>query len=167
MKTALLIASLVFAAPASANGIDMMWSYDNAKPAPAKTYRHTVSAPKKAKPSKKKRKTYAKKAAPKSSGTAVMAAEYRTEQVMKCLPAVRVVGSQDIRETAAEDSARKAWAEAVRWAHGEAYMDISNAKDYQRRCSRSSIGEVVGQVFERCEIVATPCRPGMVSGGAK
>jgi len=165
MKTALLIASLVFVSPASAMET-CCWQYDNAKPAPV--IKHHVSQPKKTKTTKPKRKkTYAKKAAPKSSGTAVMAAEYRAEEVTHCVRPVKVVGSQDVRETAAEDSAKKAWAEEVRWAHGEAFMDIQNAKDYASRCSRSSIGEIAGQTFSRCEIVATPCRPGMVKGATR
>lgn len=85
----------------------------------------------------------------------------------KCLEPVRVVGSQDIREDAAEDSARKGWSEMVRWESGEAFMNIDNAVDYQKRCSRSSIGEALGQVLNRCEIIAKPCRPGLVEKGAR
>ena len=81
---------------------------------------------------------------------------------LKCLEPVRVVGSQDIREDAAEESARKAWAEIVRWDSGEAFMNIENATGYKRRCGRSSIGEALGQVLNRCEITAAPCRPEMV-----
>ena len=86
---------------------------------------------------------------------------------LKCLEPIRVVGSQDIREDAAEESAKKAWAELVRWDSGEAYMAITNAKDYQRRCSRSSIGEALGAVLNRCEIIATPCRPALMEGVTK
>lgn len=76
-----------------------------------------------------------------------------------CLKPVSVVGSQYLNDAGAEDSAKKGWAEAVRFHHGEAYMDMQHAKSYARRCTRSSIGEVAGQVFFRCEITATPCRP--------
>ena len=76
-----------------------------------------------------------------------------------CLKPVSVVGSQYLNDAGAEDSAKKGWAEAVRFHHGEAFMDMANARDYARRCTRSSIGEVAGQVFFRCEITATPCRP--------
>ena len=37
----------------------------------------------------------------------------------------------------------------------------SNAKDFESRCGRVSIGEVVGQVTYRCEILARPCKPPM------
>lgn len=164
MKTLIVCLACLTAQPAQAQ--QMFWPYDN-PPTVSRQYHakpKKVSKPKAVKP---KRKHVAKKAAPKSEPTKVLAAEYRHEQVMRCIQPVRVVGSQDVRESAAEDSARKAWAEAVRWASGEAYMDVENAKDYQRRCSRSSIGEIAGQVFTRCEIIATPCRPGMTEGSAK
>lgn len=81
----------------------------------------------------------------------------------QCLDRVRVVGSQWIGQDGAEDSARKAFMEEVRWRFGEGFMDIDHARDYERRCSRSSVGEAVGQTFIRCEISARPCRPPMVS----
>lgn len=74
---------------------------------------------------------------------------------------VAVVGSQYLNEAGAEESAQKGWHEAVRFHHGEAYMDLGRAKDYRHRCSRSSIGEVVGQVMHRCEVSAIPCKPPM------
>jgi len=77
-----------------------------------------------------------------------------------CYPAVTVVGSQWVGDSGAQDSARKGWMEQVRWRHGEAAMDISNAQDIAVRCSRSSVGEAVGQVLHRCEIRAKPCRKG-------
>ena len=85
----------------------------------------------------------------------------------KCLDPVRVVGSQDIREDAAEASAKKAWSEMVRWQHGESFQDFELATGYAKRCSRSSIGEALGQYFTRCEIEAQPCRAGMVKEGNK
>lgn len=95
----------------------------------------------------------------KKPGTRVMAIEHKEPEPKKgCLPPIRVVGSQDIREDAAEESAKKAWAEQVRWSHGESYQDINNAIAYAKRCSRSSIGEALGQYFSRCEVEAAPCR---------
>lgn len=81
------------------------------------------------------------------------------EDRVKCYGIVRVVGSQGITVEQAEDSARKAWAERVRWAIGEAAMSIDASQDYAKRCSRSSIGEALGQTFVRCEVQARPCRP--------
>lgn len=89
-------------------------------------------------------------------------AEDKPSGAMHCLKRVTVVGSQWATEAGAEESAQKAWMEAVRWSHGEMSMDMKNAEGYARRCSRSSIGEVVGQTFHRCEVTATPCRPAMV-----
>lgn len=164
VKHAILGLLFVGAIPASAQGVDMLPLYGPDKVAVEKV---SYSTPKKhkAKP-KRVHKVAAKKATPKpDDGTRVAAARYEIEGVVRCLAAVRVVGSQDVREGAAEESAKKAWAEMVRWQHGEAYQDFANAKDYAKRCARSSIGETLGQYFSRCEIVATPCRPAMVKGG--
>jgi hypothetical protein len=102
---------------------------------------------------------------PTHPGTKVQAFVKEAPKV-KCLEAVRVVGSQDIREDAAEDSAKKAWSEMVRWESGESFMSMDTAQDYEKRCSRSSIGETLGQVLNRCEIIAKPCRPGLVKKGS-
>jgi hypothetical protein len=85
----------------------------------------------------------------------------------RCLDTVRVVGSQWVAEEGAEDSAKKAFMEEVRWRHGESFMSIDNARDYEKRCSRSSVGEAVGQTLVRCEIAARPCRPPMKIGTGK
>jgi hypothetical protein len=98
-------------------------------------------------------------------GTKVQA-YVKEEPKPKCLDPVRVVGSQDIREDAAEESAKKAWSEMVRWESGESFMDVNNATGYEKRCSRSSIGEALGQVLNRCEVIAKPCRPGLVKKGS-
>jgi hypothetical protein len=76
-----------------------------------------------------------------------------------CYPLVRVVGSQWKDEDGAEDSARKGWMESIRWQYGEQAMDIGNARDYAKRCSRSSVGSVLGETLHRCEVEARPCRP--------
>lgn len=81
------------------------------------------------------------------------------EDRLVCLDRVRVVGSQWANENGAEDSARKAWMEQVRWRFGESAMTIEAAQDYSKRCSRSSIGEFANQIFYRCEVQAKPCRP--------
>lgn len=43
----------------------------------------------------------------------------------------------------------------------KSYIDMTNARDFESRCGRVSIGEVVGQVTYRCEIMARPCKPPM------
>lgn len=161
----LLLAALVaiIAQPAAAFE-NMLPLYETAKPVKAERVSNPYKSQRKAKP----RTRVVRKAKPApAEPTRVLAAEYRTEDVTRCLAPVRVVGSQDVREQAAEDSAKKAWAEHVRWAHGEAFQDFQNARDFQKRCSRSSIGEAMGQYFTRCEITASPCRPGMVKGGVE
>lgn len=78
---------------------------------------------------------------------------------VKCYDAVRVVGSQWASEAGAEESAQKAWMERVRWSIGEAAMSMTAAEGYEKRCSRSSVGELANQVLHRCEVRARPCRP--------
>jgi hypothetical protein len=156
MKT--LIALLAFTVPAQAEGIDMLPHYETPKVIEKVSHVTTKKAHKpKVKP--KKKKTYNFRPTPP-----VDAPKLASDAVTRCLSPVRVVGSQDLRPDAAEQSAQKAWAETVRWTHGEAFQDFSNAQNYQRRCSRSSIGESLGQYFTRCEITADPCRPGMIEG---
>jgi hypothetical protein len=98
-------------------------------------------------------------AAPKHSHTS---SDYGSSAT--CYSAIRVVGSQGLSEDAAEQSAQKGWMEQVRWKHGEHAMDIGNAKAYVKRCSRSSIGEVLDKTFHRCEVEAKPCRPKFEDG---
>jgi hypothetical protein len=76
----------------------------------------------------------------------------------QCLTSMRGVGTQWPTEAGAEDAAKKDWMETVRYDHGEKYMSIEQAQDYRHACSRSSIGDVAGQVFYRCEVTARPCR---------
>ena len=161
MKTALLTASLAFVSPASAME-KCCWQYDNARPAPV--IKHHVSQPKKTKTTKPKRKkTYAKKATPK--GTAVLAYSERAQDG-KCYQPLTVVGSQWVGESGAYESAIKAMKERIRWDIGESAMDPAHWKDLKKRCSLSSVGEVVGQTFTRCELTATPCRPPVEPGSA-
>ena len=151
MISVILTATIAAATPAAA--VDLMWAYET----PQKVS-HVQRKVHKAKP--KKKKTYNFRPTPP-----VEAPKYATDAVTRCLGPVRVVGSQDLRPDAAEQSAIKAWAEMVRWTHGESYQDWQNASGYTKRCSRSSIGEALGQYFTRCEVSASPCRPGMVEGG--
>jgi hypothetical protein len=99
-------------------------------------------------------------AAPKHSHTS--SSDYGSSAT--CYSAIRVVGSQGLSEDAAEQSAQKGWMEQVRWKHGEHAMDIGNARSYVKRCSRSSIGEVLDKTFHRCEVEAKPCRPKFEDG---
>jgi hypothetical protein len=101
-------------------------------------------------------------AAPKHSHTNTSSSDYGSSAT--CYSAIRVVGSQGTNEEAAEQSAQKGWMEQVRWKHGEHAMDIGNARAYVKRCSRSSIGEVLNTTFHRCEVEAKPCRPKFEDG---
>ena len=83
----------------------------------------------------------------------------RADNGWQCLDKVRGLGTQWIGTEGALEAAKKDWMERVRYDHGESYVDMTNAKDFESRCGRVSIGEVAGQVTYRCEIVARPCKP--------
>ena len=83
------------------------------------------------------------------------------ERGWACLDKVRGLGTQWIGTEGALEAAKKDWMERVRYDHGESFIDMTNAKDFESRCGRVSIGEVVGQVTYRCEILARPCKPPM------
>ena len=76
----------------------------------------------------------------------------------RCLGLVRGLGTQWIGEGGALEAAKKDWLEKVRYDHGETYLDMNHAEDFEKRCGRTSIGEIAGQVLFRCEIVARPCK---------
>lgn len=76
-----------------------------------------------------------------------------------CKARITVVGIQHVTIDGARDAADKAWIQSARWYHGERYMDIGNAKGGPHyECSRSSVGEIMGGTFNRCEVSARPCR---------
>ena len=81
----------------------------------------------------------------------------------RCKHLRRMVGQQHLTVDGAKKEASDAWAGAVRFHHGEKYIDLANARELSYTCSRSSIKEggvtTLGQTFTRCEIEAIPCRP--------
>jgi len=77
---------------------------------------------------------------------------------------VKGLGTQWVGKAGALEAAKKDWMEHVRYYHGETFLDLDNADHFRARCSRVSIGEVVGQVTYRCEMVATPCKGDMLDG---
>lgn len=81
----------------------------------------------------------------------------------RCKTIRRVVGQQALTMDGAKKEANDAWAGAIRFHHGEKYLDLSNARQITYTCSRSSIKEgsvtTLGQTFTRCEVEAIPCRP--------
>lgn len=85
---------------------------------------------------------------------------YRSERPtrLQCADKVRGLGTQWIGKAGALEAAKKDWMERVRYDLGESYLDLEHAADLEQRCGRTSIGETVGQVFYRCEIVARPCK---------
>ena len=97
-----------------------------------------------------------------SSPTKVMAYVKREDvaakQEVTCADKVRGLGTQWIGTEGALDAAKKDWMERVRYDYGESFLDMNNAKDFVSRCGRVSIGETMGQVMYRCEIVARPCK---------
>lgn len=97
--------------------------------------------------------------------------EKRDEYAWRCLPPMQGIGTQWPTRSGALEAAEKDWMETVRWKFGERYMDINHAVGYRREtdpeCSRSSVGEVVGQTQMRCEIWARPCRALRNADGGK
>jgi hypothetical protein len=114
---------------------------------------------------KKARVKYAKRyRKPSPSATKVMAYVQREDEKVaakpevQCADKVRGLGTQWIGTEGAMDAAKKDWMERVRYDHGESYLDMTNSKDFVSRCGRVSIGETMGQVMYRCEIIARPCK---------
>ena len=90
-------------------------------------------------------------------GTRVKAFVKRVEDDRRCLDVQRGVGTQWVTMDGAEDAAKKDWMETVRYDFGEKFMSIDNARDYEHRCSRSSVGTAAAQMLFRCEVKARPC----------
>lgn len=104
----------------------------------------------------------------KSKASRVYAYTYKQkerEYDWSCKRQVRAVGSQWISAKGAKASAIKAWREVVRFDYGERFSDWANAKDVTQGCAQSSIGDVIGKVFYRCVITATPCQMKLTSDG--
>jgi len=76
----------------------------------------------------------------------------------RCRDTRKVVGDQGLSVALAQGQADKSWAADVRFHLGERFMDIGNAEDITYECSRSSVGETLGQTFTRCQISAKPCK---------
>ena len=83
---------------------------------------------------------------------------YDRDEGPRCRESYRTVGNQHVAVQGAKAEADKAWIQAIRFHLGEKFMDIQNAKRISYTCSRSSVGETLGQTFSRCEIQATPCK---------
>ena len=81
---------------------------------------------------------------------------YRTGS--ECRDRKRVVGDQHLTVAGAQGQADKAWQQDVRFYLGERFMDVKNAEGVRYECSRSSVGETLGQILHRCEVSARPCR---------
>jgi hypothetical protein len=88
------------------------------------------------------------------------------DPVKFCLGPVRGVGTQWVGEEGAMDAAMKDWRERTRYDYGEIFVDMTHAEDFRKRCGRTSIGEVAGAVFFRCEIWARPCKAEFSEGAA-
>jgi hypothetical protein len=76
-----------------------------------------------------------------------------------CKDRLKIVGDQHVSVDGAKGQADKAWSQTVRFYHGERFMDVANASGAAYTCSRSSVGETLGQTFNRCELEARPCAP--------
>jgi len=75
-------------------------------------------------------------------------------------------GTEHAEESNAKRSAMEAWAEAVRWLHGERYQQLNIARGVRMVCGQSSTAEgvinrveaSVGLIKHRCQIIAQPCK---------
>ena len=148
-----LALALAFAAPAFAT--DINWDWDIGSGSPSAKHRHAGAK-------------YAQRrhrARSSNNSAKVMAYVKREEEARKyddgwqCTGRVRGLGTQWIGTEGAMEAAKKDWMERVRYDHGESYIDMSNARDFETRCGRVSIGEIAGQVTYRCEVHARPCKP--------
>jgi hypothetical protein len=141
-----LALALAFAAPAAADG---HWGWDTGSGKTAKKHASGTA--------------YADRRS--RNRARVLAYERRdkddTDRNSQCASKVRGLGTQWIGTEGAMDAAKKDWMERVRYDHGESFLDLTNAKEFESRCGRVSVGEVAGQVMYRCEIIARPCRPQM------
>jgi hypothetical protein len=86
---------------------------------------------------------------------------FEDDRGYRCLEPIRGVGTEWIGQEGALEAARKDWMERVRYDHGERFIDMTNDREEVTRCSRVSIGEVMGKVMYRCEIWARPCQAHM------
>jgi hypothetical protein len=146
-----LAAALALAAPASASDLNWDWSLGSG----SATAKHRSAA----------QYAHRRHRHRSSSNTKVMAYVKREEHAkteddgFQCVEKVRGLGTQWIGTQGAMEAAKKDWMERVRYDHGESYVDMSNAREFETRCGRVSIGEIAGQVTYRCEVHARPCKP--------
>ena len=78
---------------------------------------------------------------------------------ISCKDRLTVIGDARPTRGGAVSDAEGAFMRAARFRHGESWMSVDNAKNYEIRCARASITEVVGTTMMRCELRARPCRP--------
>jgi hypothetical protein len=151
------IAVPTYCTPTFATDLDWDWSMGSGSPT-ARTRHHRA------------RVKYARRHQKSEDATKVMAYVKREDgkdeihaerREFSCAEKVRGLGTQWIGTEGALDAAKKDWMERVRYDYGESFLDMNNAKDFVSRCGRVSIGETMGQVMYRCEIVARPCKGNM------
>jgi hypothetical protein len=147
-----LALALAIAAPACASDLDWDWGLGSGSP--TAKHRHTHYA------HRRHRRHYSN-----SDSTKVMAYVKEEQEAKKeddgfqCVEKVRGLGTQWIGTEGALQAAKKDWMERVRYDYGESYVDMANAREFESRCGRVSIGEIAGQVTYRCEVHARPCKP--------
>ncbi len=153
LKYVTLALALAIAAPAFASDIDWDWSLGSGSP--QAKHRNAQYA----------QRRHRHHSTASADATKVMAYAKREESAktekdgFQCVEKVRGLGTQWIGTEGAMSAAKKDWMERVRYDHGESYVDMSNARDFESRCGRVSIGEIAGQVTYRCEVHARPCKP--------
>ena len=159
LAIAAIIAVPAYCAPVAATEY---WDWALADGNPTTRNKHTARA----KYARRHRNPSTETASSDGNGTKVMAYVKRDGEKdiaverhqFTCADKVRGLGTQWIGTEGAMDAAKKDWMERVRYDYGESFLDMSNSKDFVSRCGRVSIGETLGQVMYRCEIVARPCK---------
>lgn len=176
MKPTLLVLAAATAIPAYSAPVRATeyWDWSMGSGAPTARQKARVKHVKRYRKKAKARTTGAASAAAKSTNDATRVMAYvrrEGENVaradLQCAEKVRGLGTQWIGTEGALDAAKKDWMERVRYDYGESYLDMTNAHDFVSRCGRVSIGETMGQVMYRCEILARPCKGQMTETAAK
>lgn len=98
----------------------------------------------------------------------------------RCKPVMDALGDEARSEAAAKLEAQKSIKQAIRFKHGERFLDLANARDGVRyKCAPSSVPALGGKVEEfagrflpiekvRCQIFVIPCEaPTQIDGDGK
>jgi len=158
MRTIITLAALAVLFPTASHAEDWSLSTWQQGPRSPSAYGHANRAKPKWRATAHRRKHREAQPQEKQEVRLYRAEDKPLPDGVTCQPQVRGLGTQWVGEQGALDAAKKDWMERVRYDLGESYLDMANAADETHRCGRTSIGEALGQVMYRCEIIARPCK---------